>query len=817
MKTIRWWQRLSVQITVPLLCAMLLVIAGLAYFMISAQQQAALRTAKLELGSSIVVVQGAFNRMYTSDRKIAIPELLSEIHVHPNVMNAALVDRFGGIVAAYEPNVLSGELSGFLAELDKDYLTEVANSTKTIVKYHPEHAHVIAVAPIIESTSIHQRAQRNLLVVEYRHEPNWYRFEPVPWQQLSLLLLLFLAVFYVLWWALRRWVARPADQLAHAVMEFGSHGQVTSTVLPTQLPNEFGVLARNIELALQERRAREATLRKLSAAVEQASESIMITDLKGEVEYVNPAFEKNTGYSAHEVVGKNPRFLASGRTPRQNYQALWQRLSEGETWQGELYNLRKDGVEFREWATISPLRDEQGMVTHYLASKLNITQRVEDEARIEHLAYYDKLTELPNRLSCNDYLTRMLQRLDEQTFAAVVLFDLDGIQRINDVRGFEFGDVILTTVAERIRTLGTIHRQGFVANLGGDLFAVVLDAEQQDAQVVLEDARAFAKQVLLAINETIVVRDEYVSISASAGIVICSGQVDSADAIIRHAETAVHTAKDAGGNQTAVYDASYSLELEKRYDIERELRRALTEGGLQLYLQPQVDRQQRLFGAEVLVRWQHHERGMISPADFIPVAEQTDLIVDLGKWIMQHAFEALAQLPEPLVLAINISPRQFRKYDFVSCVERLLADSGVDPHRLIFEVTENLLVEDVNDVVRKMLALQKLGIQFSIDDFGTGYSSLSYLRKLPLQEIKIDKSFVQAVDDDEQRAIVDSIFAIARHLNLRLVAEGVETQAQLDYLVKADPAVVLQGFYIAKPMPIDAFLARYFGAEKPLQ
>lgn len=805
----RWWQRLGVQITVPLLCAMLLVVAGLAYFMISAQQQAALRAAKLELRSSIVVVQGAFNRMYTSDRMVAIPELISEIHVHPNVMNAALVDRSGGVVAAYEPNLLNGTLARFLNELDHDYLTEVANSTKTIVQYHPAHGHVIAVAPIIESTAIHQRARRNLLVVEYKHEPHWYRLEPVPWQQLSLLLLLFLTIFYVLWFALRRWIAKPADQLAQAVMEFGSKGTITSAELPTHLPNEFGVLAHNIELALQERRAREATLRKLSAAVEQASESIMITDLIGEVEYVNPAFEKNTGYSAHEVVGKNPRFLASGRTPRQHYQELWQRLSQGETWQGELYNLRKDGVEFREWATISPLRDEQGQVTHYLASKLNITQRVEDEARIEYLAYYDKLTGLPNRISCNEYLTRLLTRLDENTYYAVVLFDLDGIQRINDVRGFEFGDVILTTVAERIRTLGAIHRHGFVANLGGDLFAVVLDVEHCDTHLVLEDARQFSKQVLTAINDTIVVRDEHVSVSASAGIVICSGKIDSADAIIRHAETAVHTAKDAGGNQTAVYDTAYSVELEKRYDIERELRRALTEGGLELYLQPQVDRQQRLLGAEVLLRWNHPARGIISPADFIPVAEQTDLIVDLGKWIMARAFAELARLPAPLVLAINISPRQFRKYDFVSCVEALLNRTGVDPHRLVFEVTENLLVEDVNDVVRKMLALQKLGIQFSIDDFGTGYSSLSYLRKLPLQEIKIDKSFVQAVDDDEQRAIVDSIFAIARHLNLRLVAEGVETQGQLDYLVRTDPAVVLQGFFIAKPMPLDAFHARY--------
>ncbi|MFC7159186.1 putative bifunctional diguanylate cyclase/phosphodiesterase [Pseudidiomarina halophila] len=553
----------------------------------------------------------------------------------------------------------------------------------------------------------------------------------------------------------------------------------------------------------------EARLRKLSAAVEQASESIMITDLDGKIEYVNPAFERTTGFSAQEVMGENPRILASGRTPDEEYEHLWQELVKGKTWQGELYNRTKEGVEFREWATISPLRDETGQITHYLASKLNITQRVEAEARVEYLAYFDALTELPNRTSCIQHLAQRLQQHPSGWHGSVVLLDLDGLQRINDVRGFEFGDEILKTVAKRVRGLLANEDDTFVANLGGDLFAVLLPVKDESQDRVLADTQVLVKLLLTEVGQSILVHDERVSVTASAGIVIYKENAESADAIIRHAETAVHTAKDAGGNQTAVYDVSYSAELEKRYEIERELRLALNDEGLELYLQPKVTADGQLVGAEVLIRWQHPERGMISPAEFIPVAEQTDLIVDLGKWIVNEALAQLKQLPPPLTLAINISPRQFRKFDFVYFIEHELQQSDVDPTRLILEVTENLFVEDIGDIVSKMEALQESGVQFSIDDFGTGYSSLSYLQRLPLQELKIDKSFIQAIGDNEQQAIIDSILAIATNLKLRVVAEGVETQEQVDYLANRDTDIILQGFKFDKPLPIKEFHKKY--------
>jgi diguanylate cyclase (GGDEF)-like protein/PAS domain S-box-containing protein len=809
MLKLRWWQRLSVQITVPMLVAMLAILLGLSYFMITAQKQSALRSAQLELRSNLAMAQGSFNRMYTADRTLAISELLSELHVHPRVRNAVIVNSAKDIVAAYEPNLIKGEVQRFISEIELQQLARVANTGKTLINYHPEHSHLVAAAPIIESLSVSRQSQRNVLLVEYWHAPHWYQLTSVPWLPLGLLLLLFFIVGFTLWLALQKYIARPAQRLAAAVTQFGQHGVVDDVWLPLRLPNEFGVLAHNIRRAAKERHHREAQLSKLSAAVEQANESIMITDLDGNIEYVNPAFCATTGYRSSEVMGKNPRLLASGRTPASEYKALWQCLSAGETWQGELYNLTKDGVEFREWATISPLRDEQGKTTHYLASKLNITQRVEAEAKIEYLAYYDALTELPNRTSCIQHLARLLSDNSGQEFGAVLLFDLDGLQRINDVRGFEFGDAILKSTTSRIRACIVNEEDAFAANLGGDLFAVVLAPRALAADEVLADAQVLVRLILSEISQPLRVQDEQLSVTASAGIVIYPENSESADAIIRHAETAVHTAKDAGGNQTSVYDVSYSTELEKRYEIERELREAINGEGLELYLQPQVANDGRLLGVEVLIRWQHPEKGMISPGEFIPIAEQTDLIVDLGKWIVHHALLELKRLPAPLTLAINISPRQFRKYDFVYCIERALEESGADASRLVLEVTENLFVDDTDDIVLKMKALQESGVQFSIDDFGTGYSSLSYLRKLPLQELKIDQSFVQAIDDREQRTIVDSVIAIAKNLGLRIVAEGVETREQAAYLASCDKQIVLQGYLFSKPLAVDAFHRNY--------
>ncbi|CAB0150581.1 putative signaling protein [Pseudidiomarina piscicola] len=809
MRTLSWWQHLSVQVTALVVGVLTVMVAGLAYFLIEAQQQEARVNAEIELRSGLTVAQGSFNRMYFYQRQVAIDELISELHVHPRISNAAIITPSKELIAVYQPNLLAGTLTTLLNEVEPGQLQKAAETGASMIVFHPQHQHFVAIVPILEQFTFSQQPTPNLLIAEYLHAPAWYQLNTVPWLPLVFMFVAVVGAGILLWFGLQRWAVIPAKQLLAAMNQFGRTGVVDSKQLPMRVPNEFAMLGYKLRLSVRERQQRENKLRQLSAAVEQASESIMMTDLAGNITYVNPAFTEVTGYSSAEVKGKNPRLLASGRTPAKDYQQLWQCLQQGKTWRGELYNRTKDGKEFREWATISPLRDQKGRVTKYLASKLNITQRVEAEAKLEYLAYYNPLTELPNRVSCNQHLARLLEKAEAKQFGIVALFDLDGLQRLNDVRGFAFGDLVLKETADRLRHQGVQINNSYIANLDSDKFALVLPPRRGSRKDLLRQAKQVVAETLAILNDSMLIQGEKVSITASAGIIVYPESAESADTIIRHAETAVHTAKANGGNQTAVYDVSYSTELEHRFEIERELRAAIDSGDLRLYLQAQMSTTGSLLGAEALIRWQHPERGLISPAEFIGIAEQTDLIADIGDWVISQALIELSKLPEPLTLAINISPRHFRKYGFVEQVERHLAHSGADASRLILEVTENLFVDNTADIKDKMQALQKRGVAFSIDDFGTGYSSLAYLRKLPLQELKIDKAFVQSIDDPSQRAIIDSIIAIATNLGFRTVAEGVETKAQADYLAGKDKAMVLQGYLFAKPQPTAEFHQRF--------
>jgi PAS domain S-box-containing protein/diguanylate cyclase (GGDEF)-like protein len=579
--------------------------------------------------------------------------------------------------------------------------------------------------------------------------------------------------------------------------------------LQLERPNEIGTLIKTIKLSAQQRAQYERSLQRLSAAVEQSSDSIVITDLAGQIEYVNTAFSQITGYKAEEVLGKNPRILQSGRTSQATYVDMWNTLTEGKTWSGELYNRRKDGTEYREWATITPLRNDQGEVVNYLASKQNITDRRAAEDEVHRLAFYDVLTGLPNRTNCLSILSTMLNEREPKKLGVVALIDVDGLQRINDVRGFEFGDGILKAIAERLSAVLSLEKNAVLGNLGGDLFSVMLAPHYTTRDQALNSASYLIKALLAEITQPILINNEVANVTASAGMVVYPEYGDNADAIIRHAETAVHNAKDAGGNQTSVYSPAYSYALEQRFEIEHDLRIALEQKQFELYLQPQVRSDGTVVGAEVLLRWQHPLKGSISPGVFIPIAEQSDLIVDVGKWVLHEALKLLHELPAPLTLAINISPRQFRKFDFVYVVERELLRSKVDASRLIIEVTENLLVDDISDIIAKMQELKKSGVQFSIDDFGTGYSSLAYLNQLPLDELKIDQSFIQSIGDPNKEKLVETILSVTQHMNLRVVAEGVETQQQVEYLAGHMSEVICQGYWFGKPAPAQEWLVRW--------
>jgi diguanylate cyclase (GGDEF)-like protein/PAS domain S-box-containing protein len=568
---------------------------------------------------------------------------------------------------------------------------------------------------------------------------------------------------------------------------------------------------RNLQREQQRADANAAEMHKLSLAVEQSPESIVITDPQARIEYVNAAFLQNTGYHRDEVLGKNPRLLQSGKTPRGTYQALWSHLTSGQIWQGEFINLRKDGSEFMESAIISPVRDIDNRVTHFLAIKQDITEKRRNQAEIERLVYYDTLTGLPNRTLLMDRLEHAMAIDKRRTRQEMlILFNIDRFKMLNDARGSRMGDLLLLSVGGRLA--GLVRDGDTLARIVGDEFALLIQDIEYEKERSSRYALVVAEKIHSSLRLPFLFDDEEVTITATLGITFFPLNIeDTAQDVMQRAQTALHRAKEDGGNQTAFFDASMGTIAQQRFLIERELRRGIPVGELRLYLQSQVDPQGHIVGAEALVRWQHPQRGLLPPGMFIGVAEESDLIIELETWVLSEACRLIAQDMgySGLRLAVNISPRHFRQNGFVPWIKDLLSTFGVDPARLMFEVTEGLVIDNISDVVEKMTELARLGIRFSIDDFGTGYSSLAYLKRLPIHELKIDKSFIQDITrDSSDAALVETILSVARHLQLHVVAEGVETPEQAEFLVSRSQ-LTLQGFLYSRPEPAGDWIERW--------
>lgn len=593
----------------------------------------------------------------------------------------------------------------------------------------------------------------------------------------------------------------------------GRHVQVEA--VSTLLSDEHGQATRMLGVTrdITQRKKDQAQLLQLSQAIEQSPASVIITGLDGNIEYVNQAFVATSGYQRHEVMGHSPRLLRSGHTPPEVYASMWFTLNAGQTWHGEMINRHKSGRDYVQSMNVAPVRDAQGQVSHYLAVQLDVTAQKDAENKAHQLAWFNPLTGLPNRhrllLDIQDVLQAHVRTGEH---CALLLLNLDRFQTVNDALGHAAGDQLLKKVGERLASL--LHADDRLAHLSADEFAILLHAGDADN----EGASALALRLAQALQERLdapfeLEQGEALNISCCVGITLLpQGEGDSPGDALRRADTALHRAKDGGTGQTAFFDVSMEQLISRRFLIERDLRRGLAANELRLYLQPQVDAQGRVIGAEALVRWLHPEQGLMAPGNFIPIAEESELITELGRWVLQTVCAHLGALRRDglrLPIAVNISPRQFHQPGFVQVVQDILQASGASPDDLVIEITENIVMDQMEVVVQKMSHLTSLGVKFSLDDFGTGYSSLAYLKRLPIHELKIDRSFVQdAPTDPSDAALVEAILSVARHMRLKVVAEGVETVEQSDFL-NARGQVIQQGYLHGRPAPADEVLARW--------
>ena len=562
--------------------------------------------------------------------------------------------------------------------------------------------------------------------------------------------------------------------------------------------------------------AANTELRLAAAAVAQLNDKVVITRAGDTPEqrpiiFANDAFLRRTGYTRDEVLGQSTTLLAGPQSEPAEVARILDAMARGQGVSAELQVYSKAGAPYWVEMDVAPFRDEDGAHTHWVIVSRDISERKKAATAIHRLAFYDVLTGLPNRRRLVEQVDARLAQADAGG-GALLFIDLDHFKYVNDARGHATGDGVLRNAAQRLTSL--LQGADTVARLGGDEFVVLLDRLDGNEADVAAAALARAHEMRTALACEMDIDGHPYSTSASIGIALMLRPGQSADDLLREADTAMYRAKAGGRNGVALFENTMRAEVEQRLTLERALARALKRGEMVMHLQLQYDAHSRPAGAELLMRWRRGDGRMVPPDVFIPVAEATGLIVSLGEWALRQACLAWLQLDaagHPMPLSVNVSPSQFRQPDFVSSVRRVLADYKVPAEQIILEVTEGLVVGNGDVTVARMHELAALGIRFSIDDFGTGYSNLAYLKRMPLYELKIDKSFIRDTPvDPDGTAIVCSILAMAAHLRLRVVAEGVETREQAAFLA-ANGAPHMQGYLFARPMPLSEVLDNLSG------
>ena len=595
-------------------------------------------------------------------------------------------------------------------------------------------------------------------------------------------------------------------------------GEVKHTLFSARLyrgpDDEVAGLVATVHDTTEQRRAEQYM--RVAAAAFEAQEGMMVTDAQHVILRVNKAFTRITGYSADEAVGQTPRLLSSGHHTQDFYTAMYQSLTETNAWQGEVWNRRKNGQIYPQWLTITAVRDADGHLDNYVSTLSDITFRKEAEDKIKVLAYFDALTGLANRRMLMDRLGHALASSNRSgQYGALLFIDLDRFKNVNDTLGHDYGDLLLQQVAQRITA--QVRENDTVARLGGDEFVVMLDALTDRADTSADHARLVGEKLLATIGEPYYIKGLECRSSPSIGITLFMDHHHTAEEVLRQADLAMYQAKGNGRNGLRFFDPAMDAEVARRAALEHDLRSAIEHHQLELHYQAQVNGRGDTVGAEALVRWTHPSRGRVSPGEFIPIAEESGLILPLGAWVLDEACRQLAtwaahpQL-QRITVAVNISARQIQQEDFVQQVRAAVRRHGIEPRRLKLELTESVLISDIQGIADKMVALQLDGIRFALDDFGTGFSSLSYLKRLPLDQLKIDSSFVRDIlIDPSDKAIARMVISLGHSLELEVIAEGVETEAQSTMLASLG-CHRYQGYLYGKACAAHAFEALALGA-----
>lgn len=561
-------------------------------------------------------------------------------------------------------------------------------------------------------------------------------------------------------------------------------------------------------IKITERKKAEEWIR-IAAAAFETNEAIMITDSEANIIRVNQAFENLTGYKAAEVIGKNPRILQSGRHDREFYKSMWDSLKKDGIWIGEIWDKSKNGTLYLKQSTITSIKNEDGNVRQYVSMFTDITARKKAEEEVEQLAFYDPLTGLANRRMLLDRLKHSLaSNVRNEKHGAIMFADLDNFKNLNDTKGHSVGDQLLIEVGVRLKKC--VREQDTVARFGGDEFVILVENLSSNHNEALANADKLARKILHEISLPYLINGtEYYS-SSSIGVTMYCDSSIVIDDLLKHADAAMYQSKKAGRNTVRFFNPESQTLLESRSLMEHELRHALKNNELVIHYQVQVNEDGLPIGAEALLRWDNPTLGKVSPGEFIPVAEDTGLIVPIGEWVLQTACKQIKLWENNFKtnyfeLSVNISNRQFREEGFINIVRTIIEKNKINPSKLKLEITESLIMDDVEFTIQIINELKAIGIRFSMDDFGTGYSSLSNLKRIPLDQIKIDQSFVRDISTSNQdRSIVRTIIAMANSLELEIIAEGVETEEQRKLLINKG-CCNFQGYLFSKPVPIEEF------------